>query len=76
MFDISLIMAAVQMQHTCLQQKVLRVVATFKYQLNIVNFQIRLVLAAMENQRSLFLQNLYFFRLVLLVSYCVCLKFL
>ena len=54
-FEMSSVVAAVQMQHTCLQQKVLRVVATFKYQLNIVNFQIRLVLTAIENQRSLFL---------------------
>ena len=48
MFEISLVMAAVQMQHTCLQQNVLRVAATFKYQLNFVNFQVRLGLAAMQ----------------------------
>ena len=48
MFEISLVMAAVQMQHTCLQQNVVRVAATCKYQLNFVNFQGRLVLAAMQ----------------------------
>ena len=48
MFEISLVMAAVQMQHTCLQQNVVRVAATCKYQLNFVNCQGRLVLAAMQ----------------------------
>ena len=68
MFEISLVMAAVQMQHTCLQQNVLRVAATFKYQLNFVNFQGRLVLAAMQKNWSLFLQNLYSLHIILLVK--------
>ena len=47
-----------------LLQQVLRVVGTCKYRLNIINFQVRLVLAAMQKQRSLCLQNVFFFHIV------------
>ena len=51
-----------------LLQKVLRVVGTRKNPLNIVNFQVRLVLGGMQQNSSLFLQNSCFFRIVLLVK--------
>ena len=51
----------------------LRVVGTFKCPLNIVNCQVRLVLAAMQKNWSLFVQNLCFFLIVLLVKLvCIC----
>ena len=68
MFEISLVMAAVQMQHTCLQQNVVRVAATFKYQLNIVNFQGRLVLAAMQKNVIFVFAKCVLFHIVLLVK--------
>ena len=43
-------------------------VSTCKYPLNIVNFQIRLVLAAMEKNWSFFPVKFVFFRIVLLVK--------
>ena len=46
----------------------LRVVGTRMNPLNIVNFQVRLVLAAMQKNWSLFLQNSCFCRIVLLVK--------
>ena len=46
----------------------LRVVGTRKNPLNIVNFQVRLDLAAMQKNWSLFLQNSCFCRIVLLVK--------
>ena len=48
-------------------EKALRV-GTCKYPLNIVNFQVRLVLAAMQKNWSLFPQNLCVVRIVLLVK--------
>ena len=46
----------------------LRVVGTCKYPLNIVNCQVRLVLAAMQKNWSLFVQNFCFVRISLLVK--------
>ena len=43
-------------------------VSTCKYPLNIVNFQIRLVLAAMEKNWSCFPVKFVFFRIVWLVK--------
>ena len=43
-------------------------VSTCKYPLNIVNFQIRLVLAAMEKNLSFFPVKFVFFRIVWLVK--------
>ena len=56
-----------------LLQKVLRVVGTGKNPLNIVNFQVGLVVSAMQKNWSLFVQNLCFFLIVLLVKLvCIC----
>ena len=46
----------------------LRLVGTYKYQLNIVNFHVRLVFAVMQKNWSLFLQNLYSLHIILLVK--------